>query len=965
MIDHFCYSCKYSSGVETLNNYSIKPFYFFLIISFLGFCGCDKKLLIKDDSHPHYSIGFSQCTSGDLWRQIMNREMAREASLFPEITLTIKDGQQNNQKQIADIQQLIEQRVDLLIVSPNEAAPITPVVEQAHRSGIPVVLIDRKISSAAYTAYIGGDNVAIGREAGNHIQRLLKGKGKILEIWGLKGSSPAVERHKGFAEIIESSLGIKIIDGGDGQWLSEVSEQLAEQAFAKHSDIDLVYAHNDVMAFGAKKVAQRKGIEKQIRFIGIDALPTEDGGIQMVLDGVLDATLLYPTGGEVAIQTAMKILKNEPFDREITLETVLVDTTNARVLKLQTDQILNQQDKIEAQQEILDQQLLKYETQQERFIITLVGFGVVLIVVFFIVRAYWLIKKINIELAEKNEAINQQKEELSLQRDQLVEMHQKVKEVNDLKIQFFTNISHEFRTPLTLILGTLDQLKQSNKGNGGSHKKMRLMQRNAERLLRLINQLMDFRKLDEGKMLLKACKHDIVSFIEDICQAFDVMAELKQIALTFNYQNEKIDVWFEDEKIDKVIFNLLSNAFKFTPEGGCIAVTVRCTMNTDIETQTQEFVEIAVRDNGIGIPKDKLQKIFEPFYEVEHEGRNRYRGTGIGLALSKGLVELHHGEISVENCEDGGSCFIVQLPLGNSHLSAAEMTEDEIINLFHPQVSGPQTIVASENPNKLNAVSKTNATTEKDAPLLLVIDDNPDIIEFIKSCFEGVYRIAEAADGKAGYAQAISHMPDLIISDVMMPEMDGIEFCEKIKGDLRTSHIPVILLTAKSSEENVMEGFETGADYYITKPFSEKLLQVRVRNLLQSRAKLKEYFSQNLEFYSDDKSIQSIDKKFIDRVIETIDNNLHNSELNVDSLGKELGLTRVHLYRKIKNLTGHTPSEFIRLVKLKKATEIMRNTELSVAEIAFKVGFETPSYFTKCFREHYKQTPSEYISQKM
>ncbi len=924
------------------------------------YLSCSDRFYRDEDDSNKYVIGFSQCTSGDLWRQMMNSEMIRETSFYPEITLIIKDGQQNNQKQISDIEELINQGIDLLIVSPNEAEPITAVVEETYHSGIPVILIDRKIASDAYTAYIGGDNFAIGREAGNYARGLLKDKGKILEIWGLKGSSPAVERHRGFVESLEKVPGIKILDGGDGKWLGEIGEQLAEEAFENYHDIDLVYAHNDVMALGAYRAAKRRGIEKKMNFVGIDALPGEEGGIQMVLNGYLTATFLYPTGGEYAIHTALKILKNQPFKREYILETVQIDSTNARILKLQTDQILNHQAKIEAQKRILDQQLLKIETHRERFYVTLVGLGIVLIIVFFLWRSYRIIKRINKQLEEKNEAINHQKEELAAQRDQLVEMHQKLKEANELKIQFFTNISHEFRTPLTLIIGTLDQIRNPESQNDETQKKVSLMQRNAERLLRLINQLMDFRKLDDGKMHLHAHKHDIVSFLNEITQSFEILAEQKEIDFQFRSSIEKLEVWFDDEKLDKVIFNLLSNAFKFTPEGGSIVVECRL-WNEDLEkakSEMCEFVEIRVKDTGIGIPPEEIIKIFEPFYEVEHKRRTHYTGTGIGLALSKSLVELHHGEILVDSSDGQGSCFTVRLPLGNQHLIAGEMPDGDLSDAVFDHSTPLVTTPESDEPEKLavGAGRISQAT-----PLILIVDDNPDVVTYITSCLESQYRVDKAENGKLGLDKAIKLMPDLIISDIMMPEMDGIEFCSKLKSDLETSHIPVILLTARSSDENIVEGFETGADDYITKPFNSEILKARVHNLLESHKKLKEYFTQSLTFYSKDSSIRTIDKKFIERMIETVEKNLLNPEINVDRLGKELGLTRVHLYRKIKSLTGHSPSEFVRLIKLKKAAELMKDTELSVAEVAFKVGFETPSYFTKCFREHFQQTPTEYI----
>lgn len=914
--------------------------------------GCSEN--ISPNPNNKYVVGFSQCVSNDLWRQAMNYEMTLEASLHPNLELLILDGQSDSQKQIADIAYLINQKVDLLIISPNEADPLTPIVEKAFKNGIPVILLDRKINSELYSVFIGADNYEIGFQAGRYALNLLKHGGKIFEIRGLAGSSPAIERHRGFADALSKNNNIEIIDGGDGDWEREKSEKLAAlmiKGIKEHPDIDLIYAHNDLMAFGAYNALNKLKMAQKIKFIGIDALPGDGGGLQMVLDKVLDASFLYPTGGDVAIQIALKILNGKAVDKNIKLESVLVDSTNARMLKLKSDHIREIQLKIEMQKKILNKQILKYKSQQTILFILITGILLLATSLFFLFRAFRLYKKINSELEEKNLAISEQSTELEMQRDELYKMHETVKKINESKIQFFTNISHEFRTPLTLILGTLDQLKDLNINDKTFIKRLNIINKNAERLLRLVNQLMDFRKIDAQKMSLNVFKHDIVSFLREIANIFEDLADKKNIKFNFSAQHDQMDIFLDDEKIDKVVFNLLSNAFKFTPNFGEISLSV---MYGACKENDKECIEISVKDSGIGIPETELEHIFEAFYEVEHKENKRTTGTGIGLALSQKLVALHHGTLRVKSKVNKGSVFTIQLP-SNADCYEKNEIKEEWTNIESFNHLGPLQIKTAQDQG-VNPLENYDDNVES----ILIVEDNKEVVKMIKEYLDKDYMILEAYNGKEGLSLAQKYKPDIIISDIMMPIMDGNQMTKFLKSDIETSHIPIILLSAKATDDNQIEGFGGGADYYIIKPFNLKILELQLKNIIKNRDRIKEHISKDILFFNNETRIGDLDKNFLKTVIVQVEQHVLDTDLSVEKLGKTVGMSRLAFYRKIKSVTGHTPSEFIRIIKLNKASDLLKNTNLTISEIAFKVGFETPSYFTKCFKKIYKVNPSEY-----
>ena len=538
---------------------------------------------------------------------------------------------------------------------------------------------------------------------------------------------------------------------------------------------------------------------------------------------------------------------------------------------------------------------------------------------------------------------------LQLQREtfQKIKETEKLQELDRIKTNFFTNISHEFRTPLTLILGPLEKLMNENK-NEQLQLQYKLIHRNADNLLKLINQLLDLSSIDAGKMKLNMDKVNAITFIKGITASFRPLANIKNIQLEFSSNLEQLDTFFDKDKFEKIISNLLSNAIKFTNEKGKICVS--------ISIDNSEVIEIVVEDNGIGIPGDELQNIFNRFSKVESS--NIVGGTGIGLALVKELVELHKGSISVESELNKGSKFKINLPLKIEYYKNVQFEDDS------------QKDKAEQSKEK-PAEEKVNIKTEKqdqdiedladNVPIVLIVEDENDIRNFIKENLSKEYKILESENGKDGFQKSIEHIPDLIISDIIMPEMNGIELCKNIKTDERTSHIPVILLTAKSSVENKLEGLETGADDYLTKPFNISELHVRISNLIEQRRKLRERFRREILLEPKDIAVTSADEKFLYRVSDIIEKHIADYNFTVDNFAREIGMSRMQLHRKLNAVTGQAASDFIRNFRLKRAAKLLKGKHGNIGEIAYDVGFNNPSYFSECFKKLFGVLPSEYV----
>jgi signal transduction histidine kinase/ligand-binding sensor domain-containing protein/CheY-like chemotaxis protein len=518
-------------------------------------------------------------------------------------------------------------------------------------------------------------------------------------------------------------------------------------------------------------------------------------------------------------------------------------------------------------------------------------------------------------------------------------------ETDKMKSRFFANISHEFRTPLTLILGPAEKLISKFRDEE-IQKQTGVIKRNANRLLNLINQLLDLSKLETGKFELKASEGNIVTLIKGLTMSFESIAERKNISLSIKSESDEIKVFFNKEMMIKVMTNLLSNAFKFTSEGGQITVFINVIDNNS--------VEIKVKDTGIGIPEEELPKLFDRFYQVDSSQTREYEGTGLGLALTKELVELHRGKIKVKSTLGKGSVFIIELPLGRNHLKDEEVVEID-------EAEKPGILIENDEyvPSATEAIEREEIF-EKEKNVILIVEDNREVRGFIRDSLEDVFEIQEASNGEEGFRMAEKSIPDLIISDIMMPKMDGNELTKKIKNDEKTSHIPVILLTAKSEQESKLEGLKTGADDYLIKPFDSKELRIRIRNLIDIRRKLQEKYSKGDYSWKQDKEkLSSLDEQFMSKVMEVIENHISEEDFSIENFDKEMGMGRVQNYRKLKALTGCSPSRYIRRVRLIKAREMLKDKQGNVSEIAYSVGFSSPAYFTKCFKEEFGYSPSE------
>jgi signal transduction histidine kinase/ligand-binding sensor domain-containing protein/DNA-binding response OmpR family regulator len=542
---------------------------------------------------------------------------------------------------------------------------------------------------------------------------------------------------------------------------------------------------------------------------------------------------------------------------------------------------------------------------------------------------------------------------------------QKLHEVDEIKSRFFTNISHEFRTPLTLILGPVKQIIERTKEEK-TRDDLKVVNKNANRLLGLVNQLLDISKLESGNMKLQTSPENIVQLLKALVLSFTSYAERKRITLKFNSSQDEIIVYIDKDKVEKMITNVLSNAFKFTPEGGRIEVTLKPSSFPPLVKGELKggFVEISVRDTGIGIPKEKLSKIFDRFYQVDGSHTREQEGTGIGLALTKELVELHKGTIEVES--EAGKCTIVtiSLPLGKEHLKLEEICEQ---SLSLQKESFGQTLSKGEGfseqtifPEETKTEKDISLITETDKPFLLIVEDNSDVRNYIKNNLEKDYRILEAVDGEDGWNKALEHMADLIVSDVMMPKMDGFELCKKLKTDEQTSHIPIILLTAKAASSDKIEGYEIGADDYIMKPFEPAELKARIKNLIEQRKRIHEHFKKHGLFEIEERNITPVDQKFLQKAVSVINEHISDTTFGVEVFAEKMNVSRSLIFKKINSLTGEPPIELIKRIRLNKAASLIGKDFGNISEIALEVGFSNPSYFSECFKKQFGVAPSNY-----
>ena len=871
----------------------------YILIFTLLFSAC------SDNNVKKYVIGVSQC-SEDIWRDKLNNELVMSTYQHDNVTLKFASANDNDRLQKQQIEQFIKEGVNLLIVSPNQIHTISSVIDKAYDAGIPVILFDRKTDSRKYTAFIGADNYEAGHEIGYFIGQQLDGKGNIAEICGLQASSPAIERNRGFMDALKDYSGIKVIARKHGDWVKESGVMAMDSVLSQTKEpIQYVFAQNDRMALGALQSIKKHKV-KGIRIVGIDALPVPGGGMENVRDGNLEASYIYPTRGDSVMQLALNILEKKPYKRDNYLKGALVTKANANVLLMQNEEMNKQTARLNALHGKVDTYLVQYNHQKMYIVLFSIILFLLIGIMVYIYRTILMKRRIE-------------------------------EDANKAKLQFFTNISHELRTPLTLIADPVNYIIHDDNLNSQQRSMLQIVQRNVLVLTQLVSEILDFRKVQNGKMELRLSDFNLAESMKQWIKLFSVSAQKKHIAISMDAP-DTIMLRADQDKIERICYNLLSNALKYTSEGGEITLTAK---------EENGRVMISVADNGCGISSDELPYIFDRFYQAKNAGR----GTGIGLAIVKAFTELHHGEVSATSIEGKGSTFTIHIPVRQKGEVTNQPTE-KIEQLVEPSS-------AEEVPNQARHIDELIQPYQTDKPEVLIIDDNIDIRTYLRSVLSEKYNVSEAADGKVGLELARKIVPDIVLSDIMMPVMDGLAFCQQLKTDKAISHIPVILLTARSLDEQRAEGYEHGADAYLSKPFSLRLLLSRIDNLIESRKKLNQTWSKGVEDDEIGNISNEIDKSFLKQLRKIIQENLANSDLSVEQIGDEIGLSRVQLYRKVKALTGYSPVEILRKARLTRARHLLQTTERTVSEVAYAVGFSTPSYFSKCYKDEFGENPKK------
>lgn len=911
--------------MTTKRNFRIGSLYLIILCSLL-LCSCGNK-------PKKYIIGVSQC-SMDTWREKLNSELRTAEYLNDSVEVRLASADDDNDSQLSQINYFIDQGVSLLIVSPNQVNAISPALERAQQKGIPVILVDRKTQSKKYTAFIGCNNYLLGKLVGDYIAQRLNGKGRIVEIRGLDDSSPAIDRHRGFVDALNAYPDLQIVASESGDWKEQSGSEVMKRVLSKTQDFDYVFAQNDRMAYGAYKVAREHGLQNKCRFVGADGLAGKDGGLELVRKGVLEASMLYPTKGDEVIALAMKILRHEPFARDNYLPTSIVTQNNAELILMEAKDSEQQRSSLN----MLHQKVSQYDSAyhvQRFFTLGLVLLVVLIVVVaIYMFRSYLVKTRLNEQLAQSN--------------DELKRLNEEVLELTHSRLVFFTNISHELRTPLTLIADPVEMLLDDRSIKGRSRELLQMVQRNALSLQQLVGSILDFRKIQNGKMELSLSRFDLPEVLQQWTGDFAMTAQRKKIHLQLDttHFSSPSDIVADKEKLARIVFNLLSNAMKYTPAGGFIHVSL---------ADEGERLRIEVKDSGKGIDKEELTKVFERFFQA----KGAASGTGIGLALVKSFVELHHGEVRVESEPGKGTCFIILLPrqqegfVEEPQSAAADKSSS---------FSDDGTLQYIDDGERQGGKLQQIISEHGEKPTILIIDDNNDIRQYERTLLQDYYFVLEASDGKEGLEIARKEVPDLVICDVMMPVMDGLEFTQQLKTNTATSHIPVIMLTAKNLEEHRAEGYEQGADSYITKPFHSKVLLARVENLLHQRAHLRQLFAQGTADGKETEEVSRLDdrdKAFVKQLHDIIKSHMGNSDFGVEDIGAEIGLSRVQLYRKVKAITGSSVVDLLRKARLAKARRLLEANSMNISEVAYEVGFSSPSYFTKCFKDEYGMLPGD------
>lgn len=888
-----------------------------------------------EKAHKRFVVGVSQC-SEDTWRDKLNEEL-RIAATYYDVDLQIKSANDDVRLQTEQINRFVEQGVDLLVVAPGQVS-ISPAIDKAYEKGIPVIIFDRRTRSNKYTAYIGADNHDIGASMAEFMANANTAGTKVVELCGLSSSSPAIERDAGFDSVAAHRPNIDIVKKVYADWTEEGAYHVMDSLLSTpYPAFNCLFAHNDRMAMGARRAVVKHGIDpKTIKLCGIDAMPQHGGGMQLVAEGKLFASSIYPTRGDEVMRLAMKILTHKPYDRENRLSSALVTEANARVLLMQNDETTRQQGHLSELRNRVDKTVSDFKTQRIYLLIMLGALFLLALAYVYVVNANRAKARMNRQLAD---SVEQQRQ-----------MTKHIEELTHTQLQFFTNISHELRTPLTLIAGPTEQLLEDKTVQGTHRRMLQMVERNTKILIQLVSEILDFRKVQNNKAVLKLNRFNLGETLRLWADDFGAVTSRKGIKVQVDAPADatQATIIADRDKLARVFFNLMSNAVKYTPKDGTITITLRHNGGSFFFTMNNDSVKT--------ISKDDLTHIFERFYQP----KGSIGGTGIGLALVKANVDLHHGSISATSTQEEGTTFSITLPdtqEGYDPDADNDGNKDNSTKAEQGYVDdsyAPVNVEAAEKAERITNAEDFDAAR----PLVLIIDDNNGMRAYLRSILQDHYNVSEAVNGQQGLERARREVPKLVVCDVMMPVMDGLEFTRRLKADTATSHIPVILLTARSLSEQREEGYGTGADSYLTKPFTGSLLLARIDNLIHSRTLLRSLFSGNSkEEEKEEEMLGAQDQTFVTRLREVIRDNMGDSDFSVERIGEEIGLSRVQLYRKVKALTGQTPVELLRKARLERSRRLIEKTEKSVSEIAYEVGFTSPSYFNKCFKDEFGISP--------
>lgn len=901
-------------------------------VALLSTTACDRRPNPDDE----LVIGFSQCCE-DAYREAVLSEMRIEATNYPGMRIVYRNADYDNTLQEQQVSEMIRpgHAVDVLILSPNEADPLTPVAERAYRTGIPTIILDRKINSDRYSVAIGADNYEIGRAVGRYARQLLPEGSRILEIWGIPGSTPAVERHNGFL----SSLGDGYrVDSVRGEWQREVAEARIAR-MADYEGIDCIFAHNDVMALAAREAIMRRdtAAARRIRFLGIDATYGEGLGLEAVAAGALDASFIYPTGGLQAIRAAVALHRGEPVAKNIRLETAVIDQTNAGTLLAQMSQMIDYQRRIDSQRHELESLTLRLDKLLDSWI------GVLCIILVLVPTLLYALRA-NRKIHRRNVALHESSRKIELQRQELEWKNAQLERAAANKMRFFTNVSHEIRTPVTLIINPLRKLL-GQCGEGGGDPALReslsLVERNAERLLKMVNRILDVSRMEDNSSVLILRDVGFAEFVREIGACFIPTAQARGIRFSFEDTTGNTCLTIDPDKIELVVMNLLANAFRFTPDGGEVKVRVSCDARS---------LRYEVEDSGCGIPAERLGRIFDRFVTDPSNP-----GTGVGLALCREIAELHHARLTGENRPEGGARFTLQLLAGRSHYADRETLEESS--------TAPADYTSTDMPDDPQIESRLR---ERRPEKILLVEDHTEVRRYLQRELARNFCVETASEGDD--ALRILRMDtkiQLVVSDVMMPGTDGFRLVEAIRRDQRLSHLPVVLLTALTGEHDQMKGMARGADVYVQKPFNIDLLRLQLFNLLDDRRRMRQRLGSRVrqgDYLATQElnAIVGVDEKFRNRLLELLEERYADSEFSTVELSERLNLSRVHLYRKTKELFGAAPSELLRNFRLNKAVALLEARGHTISEVTYMTGFTSPSYFSKCFKALYGKTPTEH-----